>query len=167
MQKFIIKTENLGLRFVSKEDLPHLQELEEDPEVKTFFPSGPLNGDEVYDLIKDCVTDCKYKNLPCFAIFELQSNDFIGRAYFGELPSGETKVGYLFHKTYWGKGYATEVLGALLKWAQKHIDAEYIVAYADKNHSASFRVMEKCGMEYYKDGFYKDMESSFYRIKNK
>jgi len=167
MQKYLIKTEHLGLRFIREEDFEHLKTLDKDPEVKEYFPEGTLTNNEINEFINECVSNCKFKNMPCFVIFKHDKNEFVGEAYFDRLESGEIKVGYLFHKKYWDKGYATEVLGALLDWAKDNIDADYIIAYADKENEASFRVMEKCGMEYYKDDTYLDMESRFYRIKNK
>ncbi|QBR83893.1 N-acetyltransferase [Legionella israelensis] len=166
MKKYLIKTKNLGMRFIQKSDIQLLEDLEKDPEVKKFFPSGTLDRDEIQEMINDCLFECNKRNLPCFAIFELEKGEFVGRAYFDKFKTGETKIGYLFHKKFWDKGYATEVLQALLDWAKQHINADYIIAYADKEHTASFRVMEKCGMEYYRDGSYKGMESKFYRIKN-
>lgn len=59
----------------------------------------------------------------------------MGEAYFGQLDTGEIKIGYLFHKKHWNKCYATEVLKALLDWTKKHMDTEYIVAFANKNIS--------------------------------
>ncbi|MDI9819139.1 MULTISPECIES: GNAT family N-acetyltransferase [unclassified Legionella] len=167
MKKYLIKTKRLGLRFIKQEDSHYLEALDSDPEVKEFFPSGTLTREEIIALIDKCLSDCDHKELPCFIIFELKSEKFVGRAHFDQLDTGEIKVGYLLHKAFWDKGYATEVLQALLQWAKNHIDADEIIAYADKDNTASFRVMEKCGMTYYKDGYYKDMPSQFYRIKNK
>jgi len=165
MHKFLIKTEYLGLRFIRKEDITYLQGLDKDPEVKEFFPEGTLSNTEIKEFINYSLSSCKKKNLPCFVIFNLISNDFVGEAYFDELESGEIKVGYLFHKKYWNKGYATEVLTALFAWAKAHIDTDYIIGYADKDNAASFHVMENCGMEYYKDGHFLGMDCMFYRIK--
>ncbi|WP_133127291.1 GNAT family N-acetyltransferase [Legionella nagasakiensis] len=167
MQKYLIKTKHLGLRFITKEDIHYLEELDNDPKVKEYFPSGTLDREELQQLIEDYLSNCERRNLPAFVIFKQDTDQFVGRAYFDNYETGEIKIGYLFHKAYWDKGYASEVLCALLDWAKDHIDAEYILAYADKDNDASFRVMEKCGMTYYKTGIYKGMDSKFYRIKNK
>ncbi|AHE67150.1 GNAT family N-acetyltransferase [Legionella oakridgensis] len=166
MQKYLIKTDRLGLRFITKEDIHYLEELDNDPEVKEYFPSGTLDRKELQQLIEDYLSNCKHRNLPAFVVFRRDTEQFVGRAYFDHYETGEVKIGYLFHKNYWDKGYASEILCALLDWAKKNIDADYIIAYADKDNKASFRVMEKCGMTYYKDGTYKGMKSKFYRIKN-
>lgn len=166
MQNYVIKTKRLGLRFITENDVNYLKTVDNDPEVKKFFPEGTLNTLEILNFIEECQAKYKHNKLPCFVIFKLRGNEFIGEAYFDQLETGEIKVGYIFHKKHWHKGYATECLQALLDWAKGHIKTNYIVAYADVKNKASFRVMEKCGMEYYKDGYFLDMKSKFYRIKN-
>lgn len=166
MNKYLIYTKHLGMRFITEGDAKYLQTIDKDPAVKKFFPEGTLTNKEIKEFIDESIIACKYEHLPCLVIFQLKNDDFVGEAYFGHLDTGEFKVGYLLHKKYWNKGYATEILEALLQWARNHINAEYIIAYADKNNKASFRVMEKCGMEYYKDGHYLDMDCHYYRIKN-
>lgn len=77
-------------------------------------------------------------------------NIFLGRCGFALLEDGEIEIGYSLHKNYWGRGYATEALNALLNWAKKNINKQYILAFAPISHIASQRVMEKCGMILYK-----------------
>lgn len=165
MQKYLIKTERLGLRFIRKEDAKYLEDLDSDPVVKEFYPEGTLDAREISLFIKESIASCENKNLPCFVIFTLDPCDFVGEAYFGQLNTGEIKVGYLLHQKHWNKGYATEILNALLEWAKQYIDTDYIIAFADKNNTASFHVMENCGMHFYKNDNYLDMECQFYRIK--
>lgn len=167
MDAYLFETKHLGLRFIKKEDIDYLESLDQDPTVKEYFPEGTLSYREIKNYIEECLNNYENKGLPCLVIFKLQTSEFIGEAYFDEIDHGEIKVGYLFHKKFWNKGYATEVLQALLEWAKEHISADYIVAYADKENKASFRVMKKCGMEFYREGSYLDMECKFYRIKNR
>jgi ribosomal-protein-alanine N-acetyltransferase len=167
MENYQILTKHLGMRFIRKEDSKYLEHIDKDPRVKEYFPEGTLSDQQIRDFINQSILNGQKKRLPCLVIFKLNNNDFVGEAYFNQLETGEIKVGYLFHKKFWNKGYATEVLRAMLEWAKNNINTEYIIAYADKENTASFRVMEKCGMKYYKDGKHKDMECHFYRIKNK
>ncbi|MFO2565726.1 GNAT family N-acetyltransferase [Legionella pneumophila serogroup 1] len=167
MKKYFIYTKHLGIRFITKADSKYLQIIDKDPAVKKFFPEGTLTDEKISEFINECIVSCKNEHLPCLVIFQLKDDDFVGEAYFGQLETGEFKVGYLLHEKYWNKGYATEILEALLTWAKNHIDTEYIIAFADIDNTASFRVMEKCGMKYYKDGRHLDMDCHYYRIKNR
>ncbi|WP_028388058.1 GNAT family N-acetyltransferase [Legionella fairfieldensis] len=166
MESYLITTKRLGLRLIRQDDLTYLETVDKDPLVKEFFPEGTLSRQEIKDFIRRCIVSNKTESLPCLVIFKLETNEFVGEAYFDQLETGEIKVGYLFHKKHWNKGYATEVLNALLAWAKNNIDTDYIIAYADKENQASFRVMEKCGMKPYKEGLYLGMKCQFYRIKN-
>ncbi|KTD22149.1 GNAT family acetyltransferase [Legionella lansingensis] len=167
MEQYLITTKQLGLRLMRQDDVKYLEGLDKDPEVKEYFPEGTLSRREIKSQIETCLANYEVKHLPCLVIFRLKDNEFVGEAYFDRIETGEIKVGYLFHKKFWSKGYATETLRGLLAWAKQHIDADYIIAYADKNNKASFRVMKKCGMEHYKDAYYLGMICRFYRIKNR
>lgn len=108
----------------------------------------------------------KERGLPCFVIFDKVSKEFLGRCGFGPIETGEIEVGYLITRKFWGIGYASEALNALLDWSKKNIEADYIIAFAPLRHEASQRVMEKCGMKFYKVDFGHGVECKFYRIKN-
>ena len=166
MQKYMIKTKRLGLRPFQQSDIDYLAELNSDPDVRQFFPDGTQNREQTEARMNDFISYYKEKGLPCFVMFELESGEFVGRCGFGPVETGEVEVGYLLHKKFWGKGLASEVLTVLLEWAKQNINADYIIAFAPIEHVASQRVMQKCGMEHYKNDIAKGVQCSFYRIKN-
>jgi ribosomal-protein-alanine N-acetyltransferase len=65
MQKYLIKTEHLGLRFIRKEDIEHLESLDKDPVVKEFYPEGTLSVTEINAFIAESISACEIENLPC------------------------------------------------------------------------------------------------------
>lgn len=162
-----IKTRRLKLRLLKEEDIDHLVELNSDLEVRRFFPEGTQNREQTEVRMKELISFYKDHGLPCFAIFSLETGEFVGRCGFGPVETGEIEVGYLLHRKFWGQGIATEVLSALLSWAQKNINANYIIAFAPVNHIASQRVMQKCGMEHYKNDVGHGVQCCFYRVENK
>jgi ribosomal-protein-alanine N-acetyltransferase len=166
MQNYLIKTKRLGLRLLEAGDIVYLEELESDLDVKEFFPDGARDRAKTEDMIKRFISAYEEKGLSCFLLFNLESDEFIGRAGFGLTESGETEVGYVLHKKFWGKGYASEAVAVLLEHARKHISVDYIIAYADVGNIGSTRVMEKCGMTYYKTDIAKGIECKFFKIKN-
>lgn len=56
------------------------------------------------------------------------------------------ELGYVIHPAYQGKGYATEMLNAVLL-DLKELGYIKVLAGAFEENIASIRVMEKCGME--------------------
>ena len=161
-----IRTKNLQLRLLKEEDINYLTELNSDPEVRQFFPDGIQNREQTETRMNEFISWYEKNGLPCFSIFLLESKEFVGRCGFGPVETGEIEVGYLLHKKFWGQGLATEALSALLVWAQKHIKAEYIIAFAPIDHIASQCVMQKCGMEHYKNDLAHGVQCCFYRVKN-
>jgi ribosomal-protein-alanine N-acetyltransferase len=55
------------------------------------------------------------------------------------------KMGYCLDDTVWGKGFATEAAGALLRWAFDTLDLNRVQAETDTRNTASSRVLEKLG----------------------
>lgn len=162
----MLETERLVLRQLKKSDITYLANLESDPDVKQFFPGGASNLQRTQDMIEKFITCYEEKGLPCFLLFDRQSQEFIGRAGFGMTDEGEVEVGYVIHKKCWGKGYAVEAVKCLLKYANAHIKVPHIIAYATTDNLNSFRVMEKCGLDYYKTDVVHGMQCKFYKISN-
>ena len=51
-------------------------------------------------------------------------------------------------RAYWGKGYMTEAVSAMIDYLLNTVGANRILARFDPNNIASGRVMEKCGMKF-------------------
>lgn len=64
------------------------------------------------------------------------------------LDYGTCEIGYCYGDKFWGKGYATEALKAVIKYLFEKADAELICAGYMNHNPASGRVMEKAGMKY-------------------
>lgn len=64
------------------------------------------------------------------------------------LPYGTCEIGYCYSNKFWGKGYATEALKAVIKYLFEEADAETIYAEFMINNPASGRVMQKAGMTF-------------------
>lgn len=56
------------------------------------------------------------------------------------------ELGYILHPSVWGRGYATEAVGAFVEhfW-QTWPDLDFIEARVDEGNPASSRVLCKCG----------------------
>jgi len=167
MHDYLIKTKHLGFRLLQQEDIQYLAELNSDPDVRRFFPDGIQNREQTEARINELISYYEKHKIPCFVMFDLQSGEFVGRSGFALTETDEIEVGYILQKKFWGKGLASEALAALLQWARHNIAAEYIIAFAPIEHHASQRVMQKCGMEYYKKAIAKGVECCFYHIKIK
>jgi len=61
---------------------------------------------------------------------------------------GGPEIGYWLGAAYWGCGYATETVRALIDYAFGELEHEVLVAGARVSNPASRRVLEKCGFQW-------------------
>ena len=80
---------------------------------------------------------------------EKVSNVAIGQMGFKGAPSedGSIELGYGINPSHWGRGYATEMVNALIGWAAEQPDIKCIRAETLADNLASIRVLEKLGFE--------------------
>jgi ribosomal-protein-alanine N-acetyltransferase len=150
----ILKTHHLLLQILNTETLTKykkdLVDLNADEDVRRYYPTGTATEIQTMERMQEFVNLYENQRIPSFIVLDQSGTNFYGRCGFGLLPDGHIEVGYVLHKKFWGKGYATEILKTLLSWAQENLDVPQIIGYAPIDHKASQRVMEKCGMTYFK-----------------
>ncbi len=64
---------------------------------------------------------------------------------------GDHEIGWLVREDRWRRGYAWEAMLAVIDWAFGTIGAPYVVALTSQSNVASWRLMEKLGMERRRD----------------
>ena len=72
-------------------------------------------------------------------------NRVVGMIHIVDITDGEVELGYAIHPDFWGRGIATEALGAAMENLFR-AGYEMVCAGAFDHNPASMRVMEKCGM---------------------
>ena len=163
-QSYLFEVDHLGFRPVIEEDIDYLILLDADPDIMSFFPGGVRSHDEITANIKRYIKEYKEKGYGIFAVFDINTGEFIGRAGFGDIEN-EIEVGYLILKKYWGQGYASRILKILFIWAKDNIKKDKIIAFTPINHIASEKVMQKAGMTYSRTGIMKGVECAIYEYK--
>ncbi|BCN30979.1 GNAT family N-acetyltransferase [Anaeromicropila herbilytica] len=61
--------------------------------------------------------------------------------------NSEGELGWIISKKYWGCGFATEAANEIINLAKKELKVNKFIAHCDSENIASYRVMEKLGME--------------------
>jgi ribosomal-protein-alanine N-acetyltransferase len=162
-RQYLFVSKRLGFRPYQENDFENFYALDNDPDVRKYLEGNVPSIEQAKERIQKHMQNYKNKGFSGFVTFELATGEFIGRSGFREMESGEIEVGYVFAKKFWGKGFATEALNRLLEWAKENIQIDTIIAYAIVDHKASLRVMEKCGMTYYKNQMMNGEECAFYK----
>jgi 2'-hydroxyisoflavone reductase len=123
-----------------------------DPEVMKFIGKGDTHISENQ---KDEVIQRRQKyyrehpGLGIWAVIEKETGMLIGHTALIELNNNgvtEVEVAYLLRKDKWGKGFATELADATIKYGFDKLDLEKIVAVVYPENKASIKVLEKCQM---------------------
>lgn len=65
-----------------------------------------------------------------------------------QFPYNNAELGYWIGQEYWGKGYCTEAVKAMIEFGFQHMKLHKIYANYFHNNPASGRVMKKAGMKY-------------------
>lgn len=134
-----------------------------DPDVRAYFPDGIATRAQIEARIARGKLPIEANGYPEFAVIELATGRFAGRAGFGLIETGEVEVGYVFLKEFWGRGLAQESLRALLVWAKEYLPVPRIIAYAPRTHTASLNVMRKAGMLLFKTDGMHGVSCDFYQ----
>jgi RimJ/RimL family protein N-acetyltransferase len=89
-----------------------------------------------------------------FLITDL-SDTILGGCGVGVLDGQGPELGYWLGVPFWGQGYATEAVRAVIDYAFTELDCAFLNAGARVTNPASRRVLEKCGFQWTGVGLYR------------
>lgn len=147
---FLLETERLALREWTPEDAAALHAMAGDPEVMRYVgDSQTWSIERVREWIGRLNESYRTRGFSRWAVVEKKSGQPVGSCGFAPLPwSGEIDFGYMFRRDRWGRGYASEVTPAALRYGFERYGFKEVVASIDPKNDASRRVLEKLGFVY-------------------
>ena len=147
---FILETERLALREWTPDDAEALFEILGDAEVMRYVEDGrPWEFGRVREWIGWVQKSYRTRGWSRWAVVEKDGGLAVGSCGFVPLPwSGEIDFGYLFRRDRWGRGYASEVTPAVLRYGFERYGFKEVVASIAPEHEVSRRVLEKLGFVY-------------------
>ena len=152
-----LETENLIVRNHLESDWNDLYDYLSMDEVYEFEPGQPIAKVTAIELAKQRAGGNDF-----FAAVLKATGRMIGHMYFHQTEPEEFltwELGYIFNPAYHNKGYCTEASAALLSFGFERLGAHKVVAFCDPRNTASWKVLEKLGME--KEGHFK--QKAFFR----
>jgi RimJ/RimL family protein N-acetyltransferase len=159
--KVVLETERLLLRHITEADADALFHMEREPDVLRYVGRKPLPDVDAYrqKIQSDFLPFYdKPGGYGVWAIIEKATGAFVGgcslrlgpdaifSAEIGYRPD-DVVLGYGLCKPVWGRGYATEVVKALVRRAFTALGATVVVATVTVDNLASVRVLQKAGLE--------------------
>lgn len=137
-----IETKRLRLRAPNRSDVPALARLANSEAIYKWLARLP-HPYTTQDAIEFIDNLARTTSEHAFA-FTSREDDFIGVGGFHLLEDGTTELGYWLGEPYWGEGYASECVQALVK-AAFQAGCPELFARVQTANVASCRVLEKCG----------------------
>jgi RimJ/RimL family protein N-acetyltransferase len=147
---YIVETERLALREWTPDDAEALHALAGDAEVMRYVgDGGTWELGRVREWIRRLNESYRTRGFSRWAVVEKASGEAVGSCGFAPLPwSGEIDFGYMFRRDCWGRGYASEITPAALRYGFERYGFREVVASIDPQNGASRRVLEKLGFAY-------------------
>jgi [ribosomal protein S5]-alanine N-acetyltransferase len=155
----ILETERLILRPISMDDADATYAYAIDPVSSEFMPW------EVHRSMADTIAyletipkDYAARERISFAMVLKSTGEFIGSCGFHHilLKHHSIRIGYLLIPSQWGKGYMTEAVREMIRFAFDEMGMHRVEATCDYDNIRSARVMERCGMTL--EGVFRDHE---------
>ncbi|KAF5072598.1 Acetyltransferase (GNAT) domain protein [anaerobic digester metagenome] len=145
----MIETERLILRSINKDDAADIFEYSKEPEVGKNAGWKPH---ETIEETREILNAVFLEKDGIFGLVEKESGKLFGTI--GLVPDvtreneGSRMLGYAIGKNFWGKGYMTEAVGAILSYAfdEKGYGLISVSHYTDNLRSQ--RVIEKSGFQF-------------------
>jgi ribosomal-protein-alanine N-acetyltransferase len=147
----LIESERLLLRQHTPEDAADCFACYADPEVFRYSPLfEETTLESATHTLNRLLTWHQERFLLCWAIVLKANQCFMGKIQLEEWSDEDhrTAVGYRLGKQYWGKGYATEALRAVIAYLFEQTTVNRISTSAWSENIASIRVLEKAGMRF-------------------
>lgn len=139
-------TERLYLRKLKESDSLALFEIWSDPCVTKFMNISHFTEEkQAKDMIRFLNKLTLENKAARFTIIELESNCIIGSCGYNtlDLQHSKAEIGYELSRAYWGRGYASEAISCLLKYAFLDLNLNRIEAKVEPSNINSIKVLQR------------------------
>ena len=149
-----IETDRLLLREWRDEDVKAYAEINSDPEVRRYInPARPLTEAEAALEIDHLIEHWRRFRFGHWAVELRETGELIGRTGIRRHPDWDpdpenTEVGWLYARSAWGQGYATEGAIACVRFGLEELRSPEVISIAHIDNLASHRVMKKAGLSW-------------------
>ena len=146
-----LETTRLRLRPYKVSDLNDMEAMWSDTDYVRFIGNRVRTRPDLWKQIQSQIGSWALLGYG-YWIIERKDGAFIGEAGFLEglremSPNhiGTPEAGWGITPAHWGKGYATEALGAIHEWSDAHLAGKRTVCIIEPEHAASLHLAQKQG----------------------
>ena len=169
-----IESERLSLRRIGQDDFEFFVQLHADPEVARYLSHGkPRSPQESADWLQSLLRTYEDLQLGQLAVLRKSDGMLIGRCGLSDLavevrasvaatPRGwyqrgeasaaaeivfERELGYTFHRSSWGQGYASEAARCVFDYARDVLRLSRVISLIHPENVRSLRVAQRFGVQ--------------------
>ena len=140
-----IETARCKLTTLQTDDQEHVVKLYTNKAVQQFL-GGPLPQAEALSKFPQLIQASL--EAQCWAIRLQADNTFIGLIYLGTHHNGlDTEISYQLLPAWWGQGYATETVQALIDYVLDTLGVPRVMAETQVANVASCQLLERLGFQ--------------------
>jgi RimJ/RimL family protein N-acetyltransferase len=147
-----LETPDLLLRAPRPADLPAAAAMHQDPAFYRYLGNNPNDEETVWRRMLSHMGHWVMLGYGSWAIEEKATGRFIGTTGFFDVqrdltPSikGVPEAGWVLAPDLHGRGYASQAVGAALRWADAHLPSPRTACIIDPDNAASLRLAHKFG----------------------
>ncbi|MGE7625022.1 GNAT family N-acetyltransferase [Viridibacillus sp. NPDC096237] len=141
-----LHTKRLFLREMKESDSSRLFKIWSDPDVIKFMNISSFTDEKQAKVMINFLNELALENKAArYSIIELNSNEIIGSCGYNtvDFENEKAEIGYDFAKEFWGKGYASEAINALLDYAFFNLELNRIEAKVEPENINSIKVLQR------------------------
>ncbi|MEL6671650.1 MAG: GNAT family N-acetyltransferase [Bacteroidota bacterium] len=160
MEKFLIESPRLGLRLFLPTDAPDFYRLNADPLVMQYVGDPPFSSVKEAAAFLRAYDDYARFGMGRWTVIRKADQAFLGWCGLKQHSEGWVDLGYRFHRSCWGKGYATEAAQASMTYGREVLGLTEVMGRAAQDNLASIQVLKKVGMQFWKEEHLPDLGPS-------
>lgn len=144
----ILETERCLVRETTVEDVDAFYRIYGDPSITKYMEPLYEDPEEEYAYARDYIDQAYgFYHFGIWTVLEKASGEVVGRAGICYREGfAEPELGFVIAADRQGRGLATEVCGAILRYGREELGMERIHAFVQPDNAASLRVCRKLGM---------------------
>jgi [ribosomal protein S5]-alanine N-acetyltransferase len=152
-----LKTERLRLRWLTAADVPALLSIFGDPEAMRYWIHPPLTDLAAAEALLARIHHSFHRRtLFQWGLELVEIGQVIGTCTLGNLDAQHRRasLGYALGRSFWGRGYMSEALSVLLRFAFGDLGLHRLFADVDPRNAASLRSVERLGFR--REGYFRE-----------
>lgn len=149
--RLVPSSERLHFFELTSSDAGRLHLLNSDPEVIRYTGDPPFQSIEDARQFLIHYNEYERSGFGRWGLTRKDNDAFIGWCGLKRHENGEVDVGFRLLQEEWNQGFATEASLACLKLAFESLQLPYVIGRVMRENAASIRVLEKIGMQFWKE----------------